>query len=219
MQGAGYLAIWSDLAPQDETDWAHWITREHAAERVGINGFLACRIFRALGVSVNRYFILYELEDERVIGGPDRAASSLPYASTPRRPRSPLHLSPSSPASTASSPRESCSPTSRRPRSRPARRACEQTTTPSPPCRSSRDWTKPPPATPSIMCARHFLPKITVRSTACPCTGSPSAWRSGCYPADAEWATAQLRLTTTYHRSRVRLRSLSDGGQVASTTR
>ena len=50
MQGAGYLAIWSDLTPQDETDWAHWITREHAAERVGVNGFLACRIFRALGV-------------------------------------------------------------------------------------------------------------------------------------------------------------------------
>ena len=71
MEGAGYLAIWSDLAPQDETDWAHWITREHAAERVGINGFLACRIFRALGASVNRYFILYELEDERVVGGAD----------------------------------------------------------------------------------------------------------------------------------------------------
>ena len=54
MQGAGYLAIWSDLTPQDETDWAHWITREHAAERVGVNGFLACRIFRALGASINR---------------------------------------------------------------------------------------------------------------------------------------------------------------------
>ncbi len=26
MEGAGYLAIWSDLAPQDETDWMHWIT-------------------------------------------------------------------------------------------------------------------------------------------------------------------------------------------------
>ena len=74
MEGAGYLAIWSDLAPQDETDWAHWITREHAAERVGIDGFLACRIFRALGASVNRYFILYELEDERVVGGADYLA-------------------------------------------------------------------------------------------------------------------------------------------------
>ena len=74
MQGAGYLAIWSDLTPQDETDWAHWITREHAAERVGVSGFLACRIFRALGASVNRYFILYELEDEHVVGGADYLA-------------------------------------------------------------------------------------------------------------------------------------------------
>jgi hypothetical protein len=74
MQGAGYLAIWSDLTPQDETDWAHWITREHAAERVGIKGFLACRIFRALGTAANRYFILYELEDENVVGGADYLA-------------------------------------------------------------------------------------------------------------------------------------------------
>ena len=74
MQGAGYLAIWSDLSPADETDWAHWITREHAAERVGIRGFLACRIFRALGTAANRYFILYELNDENVVGGTDYLA-------------------------------------------------------------------------------------------------------------------------------------------------
>lgn len=74
MHGAGYLAIWSDLAPEDETDWAHWITREHAAERVGIKGFQACRIFRALGTAANRYFILYELEDEDVVGGSDYLA-------------------------------------------------------------------------------------------------------------------------------------------------
>ena len=74
MQGAGYLAIWSDLSPADETDWAHWITREHAAERVGIRGFLACRIFRALGTGANRYFILYELDDENVVGGDDYLA-------------------------------------------------------------------------------------------------------------------------------------------------
>src|ERR1043166_425034 len=68
MQGAGYLAIWSDLTPEDETDWAHWITREHAAERVGVPGFLACPIFPAIGTAANRYFILYELEDENVFG-------------------------------------------------------------------------------------------------------------------------------------------------------
>jgi hypothetical protein len=69
MKGNGYLAIWSDLAPEDETDWAHWITREHAAERVGIAGFLACRMFRAIGTAANRYFILYELESAEVVGG------------------------------------------------------------------------------------------------------------------------------------------------------
>ena len=74
MHGSGYLAIWSDLAPEDETDWAHWMTREHAAERVGIGGFLTCRVFRAIGASVNRYFILYELEDEHVVGGADYLA-------------------------------------------------------------------------------------------------------------------------------------------------
>jgi hypothetical protein len=74
MQGNGYLAIWSDLTPQHLTDWAHWMTREHSLERVGVPGFLACRIFRASGAAVNRYFILYELEDERVVGGPDYLA-------------------------------------------------------------------------------------------------------------------------------------------------
>jgi len=74
MEGFGYLAIWSDLAPQDETDWTHWITREHAAERVGIEGFLACRIFRALGTTANRYFILYELTNPEVVGSPQYLA-------------------------------------------------------------------------------------------------------------------------------------------------
>jgi hypothetical protein len=74
MEGAGYLAIWSDLSPQDETDWTHWMTREHAAERVGVEGFLACRIFRALGTAANRYFILYELEQPEIVGSPQYLA-------------------------------------------------------------------------------------------------------------------------------------------------
>jgi hypothetical protein len=69
MHGTGFLAIWSDLAPEDETDWAHWMTREHSSERVRIEGFLGCRIFRALGATVNRYFILYDLERPEVVGG------------------------------------------------------------------------------------------------------------------------------------------------------
>jgi hypothetical protein len=68
MRGSGFLAIWSDLAAEDELDWSHWITREHAAERLGVDGFLTCRIFRAIGTLANRYFILYELESPEVIG-------------------------------------------------------------------------------------------------------------------------------------------------------
>jgi hypothetical protein len=68
MQGSGFLAIWSDLSPEDEVDWSHWITREHAAERLGVDGFLACRIFRAAGTLANRYFILYDLKGPEVIG-------------------------------------------------------------------------------------------------------------------------------------------------------
>jgi hypothetical protein len=74
MEGSGFLAIWSDLSPEDETEWVHWMTREHAVERVNIQGFLACRIFRALGVAVNRYFILYELARHDVVGSAEYLA-------------------------------------------------------------------------------------------------------------------------------------------------
>jgi hypothetical protein len=69
MHASGFLAIWSDLASEHETDWANWMTREHSSERMRIEGFLGCRIFRALGTTANRYFILYDLERPEVVGG------------------------------------------------------------------------------------------------------------------------------------------------------
>jgi hypothetical protein len=72
--GDGFLAIWSDIDPAAETDYLHWMTREHAIERVSIAGFLAMRMFRALDVDARRYFILYELENAGVVGGPDYLA-------------------------------------------------------------------------------------------------------------------------------------------------
>jgi hypothetical protein len=70
MKGAGFLAIWSDVAPHVETDYLHWLTREHTGERVGIPGFLEVRVFRALLADVNRFFILYELQSADVVGAP-----------------------------------------------------------------------------------------------------------------------------------------------------
>jgi hypothetical protein len=69
MRGSGFLAIWSDVAAQDLTDYRHWLTREHTTERVTTSGFLASRVFRATKDDVNRFFILYELEAPEVLDG------------------------------------------------------------------------------------------------------------------------------------------------------
>jgi len=74
MQGSGFLAIWSDLEASKETDYLHWLTREHTAERLGIKGFLAARVFRAVGTDIRRFFILYELERPDVLAGSDYLA-------------------------------------------------------------------------------------------------------------------------------------------------
>src|SRR5882724_1425114 len=70
MRGAGFLAIWSDIAPNNLTDYRHWLTREHTTERVTTKGFLGSRVFRAARADINRFFILYELEAPEVLDGP-----------------------------------------------------------------------------------------------------------------------------------------------------
>ncbi|MEC9345370.1 MAG: hypothetical protein VYB54_04030 [Pseudomonadota bacterium] len=70
MRGTGFLAIWSDVAADREVDYLHWLTREHAQERLGVPGFLAVRVFRAAIEAGGRYFILYELADRNVVGSP-----------------------------------------------------------------------------------------------------------------------------------------------------
>jgi hypothetical protein len=70
MRGNGFLAIWSDVEPDQWTDYLHWLTREHTSERIGTAGFLAVRVFRALGIEAMRAFILYELEGPEVLSGP-----------------------------------------------------------------------------------------------------------------------------------------------------
>ena len=70
MRGAGFLAIWSDVEPVNLTDYRHWLTREHTAERVTTKGFLASRVFRAMRADIIRCVILYELEAPEVLDGP-----------------------------------------------------------------------------------------------------------------------------------------------------
>ena len=67
MNGDGFLAIWSDVPSEHETDYLHWLTREHASERLAVDGFLGVRIYRALRRDVCRYFIHYRLAAPAVL--------------------------------------------------------------------------------------------------------------------------------------------------------
>lgn len=67
-ENVGFLAIWSDVSAESETDYLHWLTREHTEERLRVPGFLAVRVFRARVTPVRRYFILYELASYDVVG-------------------------------------------------------------------------------------------------------------------------------------------------------
>ncbi len=70
---AGFLAIWSTVGAVDETDYLHWLTREHVAERLGVAGFLSCSVYRLVGPE-RRYFICYRLSSAGVVGSADYLA-------------------------------------------------------------------------------------------------------------------------------------------------
>jgi hypothetical protein len=63
----GELAIWSTIDPKIETDYLHWLTREHLLERVGIPGFRSGRVFRRKESLPSEYMILYELDSADVM--------------------------------------------------------------------------------------------------------------------------------------------------------
>lgn len=73
-RGQAQLAIWSDIDPGQETDYLHWLTREHVLERVSVDGFLSGRVFRAEADGHRRFFITYELHDASVLAGPSYLA-------------------------------------------------------------------------------------------------------------------------------------------------
>src|SRR4029450_6167489 len=79
MNRDGFMAIWSDLCAEDETDYLHWLTREHTQERVGVPGFRTARVFRRLTPDVRRYLLVYELDGAEVMaGGPYLARLNAP---------------------------------------------------------------------------------------------------------------------------------------------
>jgi len=67
MTNSGFLAIWSDVTRERETDYLHWLTREHASERLAVDGFHSVSVHRARRPDVCRYFIHYELASPDVL--------------------------------------------------------------------------------------------------------------------------------------------------------
>lgn len=60
--GKGALVIWHDPAPEAESDYNEWHSKEHMFERVGVPGFR--RGQRAVAVSgAPKYFNFYEVDD------------------------------------------------------------------------------------------------------------------------------------------------------------
>ncbi|MDR7148407.1 hypothetical protein J2W49_000335 [Hydrogenophaga palleronii] len=74
LRGQAQLAIWSDIKPEQETDYLHWLTREHVLERVGVDGFLSGRVFRCEVADRRRFFITYELREAGALAGPSYLA-------------------------------------------------------------------------------------------------------------------------------------------------
>jgi hypothetical protein len=67
IKGTGLLAIWSTVDADFETDYLHWLTREHVFERVGVPGFRSGRVFRRRGSTPSEYMILYEQDNVQVM--------------------------------------------------------------------------------------------------------------------------------------------------------
>ena len=64
LNGHGVLAVWNDIAADDESEYNDWYTNQHLPERVNIEGFHRGRRFRRVSTDPGqRYFTLYEVEN------------------------------------------------------------------------------------------------------------------------------------------------------------
>jgi hypothetical protein len=68
--GHGFMAIWSDVVPEDFDFYYRWLLKEHFQERVGIPGFIAARVFRRQAGPDFQFFIIYETDAPEVLASP-----------------------------------------------------------------------------------------------------------------------------------------------------
>ncbi|RKT22492.1 hypothetical protein B0G69_5957 [Paraburkholderia sp. RAU2J] len=69
-EATGLLAIWSTIASESETDYMHWLTREHVFERVSVPGFRSGRVLKRRGSRPSEYVMLYDLDNADVMSSP-----------------------------------------------------------------------------------------------------------------------------------------------------
>jgi hypothetical protein len=64
--GSGLLAVWTDIAPEMESEFNEWYNTEHIPQLLGVPGFLSGR--RYLSVEGEpKYLALYDLANENVL--------------------------------------------------------------------------------------------------------------------------------------------------------
>jgi hypothetical protein len=68
--GHGFMAIWSDVSPEDFDFYHRWLLKEHFQERVGVPGFIAARVFRRRAGPDFQFFIIYETQSPQVLASP-----------------------------------------------------------------------------------------------------------------------------------------------------
>lgn len=69
LAGQGMLITWMDIDAADDADFNLWYDREHLAERVGIEGFLEARRWKAEKAPTT-YFCTYSTETFEVLDSP-----------------------------------------------------------------------------------------------------------------------------------------------------
>jgi len=76
----GLLAVWNDIAAQDEAEFNAWYEQEHVPERLGIPGILTARRYRDSAAPLS-YAAIYDTESVAALASPaylERLANPTP---------------------------------------------------------------------------------------------------------------------------------------------
>jgi len=76
----GLLAVWNDIAAEDEAEFNAWYVEEHVPERLGIPGILSARRYRDAAAPLS-YAALYDTQSLAVLASPaylERLANPTP---------------------------------------------------------------------------------------------------------------------------------------------